>query len=314
MRTAATAFAPATSANVAVGFDILGFAITGLGDRISIERRQDSAIIIQDITGHPDAARLPRQTADNTAGQVILSMQTELSLNFGVDIRIEKGIPLGSGLGGSAASAVAAAVAMNALLPEPLSTDALINFALCGEQVASGQKHGDNVIPCLLGGLQLTTQLTPLNTIALPIPAIHAVFVHPHLVIETKAARQCLEQPFALADVVQQTANLAGFISSLYTGDMAQFTRHIQDVLVTPRRAQLIPGFDTAQQAALEAGALAANISGAGPTLFAFAPDTETATEAGQAMQQAFAQHQLDSDVWLSPIAEQGAYVIPEST
>ncbi len=305
-----TAFAPATSANVAVGFDILGFAIEGLGDKVSVQRRSDKHIIIQSINGHADADKLPTIVEKNTAGMVIMAIQQTLGLDFGVDISIDKGIPLGSGLGGSAASAVAAAVAFNALLSPPLPDEQLIEFALCGEQVASGQKHGDNVIPCLLGGLQLTTNLDPIKTISLPIPSVHCTLVHPHMVIETRQARICLQDPFPLTDIVKQQAYLAGFLNSLYTQNLQQLQHSLHDVLVEPRRASLIPGFYEVQQAALDHGALAASISGAGPTLFALSKDQTTADKIGKAMQQVFKQHQLASDIWLSPISSQGARII----
>lgn len=306
----ATAFAPATSANIAVGFDILGFAIEGLGDQVTIRRRQDKRIIIQSIQGHADANKLPTCAANNTAGMVAITMQKKLSIEFGVDIEIHKGIPLGSGLGGSAASAVATAVAMNGLLPQPLSNDQLIEFALCGEQIASGQKHGDNVIPCLLGGLQLTTSLDPVKTISLPIPKIYCSLVHPHMVVETKQARLCLQDPFPLSAIVKQHAYLAEFIASLYTGDLQQLQHSLHDALVEPRRASLIPGFYDIQKAAIDNGALAASISGAGPTLFAFSKDLLTAKKVSKAMQQGFRQHQLNSDIWLSPISLQGARLL----
>ncbi|MBP6597713.1 MAG: homoserine kinase, partial [Arenimonas sp.] len=218
------------------------------------------------------------------------------------------GLPLGSGLGGSAASCVAALVAANALLPEPLTPDQLYPFALTGEAVASGGRHGDNVGPMLLGGLVLATS-DRLVRIAVPADW-HCAVVHPHFVLETRAARAALAGHYALGEFVAQSALLAQVLLGCERGDAALVRAGLRDVLVEPRRAALVPGFAGVKQAALDAGAMGASISGAGPSVFAWFETAADAALAGAAMAAAFARADLDSDVHLSPVAGPAAEVL----
>jgi len=211
----ARAFAPASVANVAVGFDILGHAIAGVGDTVSVRRIDEPVVRIEAIRG--SAVELPLDAAGNTAGAALMSLREGLGLDFGFAIEIDKGIPFGSGMGGSAASSVAALVAANALLDAPLAREALYPFALDGEAVASGGRHGDNVGPLLLGGLALCTadRLLPV-----PVPASwHSLLVHPHAVLETRRARQALQGSYALGEFVAQSANLALVLSGCHRSD-----------------------------------------------------------------------------------------------
>jgi len=230
-------------------------------------------------------------------------------LPFGFALEIEKGIPLGSGLGGSAASCVAALVAANALLDAPLATEALYPFALTGEAVASGGKHGDNVGPMLLGGLVLATA-DRLTRISVP-AAWHAAVVHPHAVLETRRAREALQGAYALHDFVMQSANLAQVLLGCERGDAGLVRAGLSDVLVEPRRAPLIGGFAAVKHAALEAGAMGSSISGAGPSVFAWCDSKATAQCAADAMSAAFANAGFGSDIFLTPIACPAAKVLP---
>ncbi|NLB13843.1 MAG: homoserine kinase, partial [Gammaproteobacteria bacterium] len=251
---------------------------------------------------------LPLEAADNTAGRALIALREALALPFGFEIEIEKGIPLGSGMGGSAASCVAALVAANALLEEPLSREALYRFALDGESVASGSRHGDNVGPMLLGGLVLTTAE---RMVRIDVPeAWHCVLVHPDQVLETRRAREALAGSYALNEFVVQSANLAQVLVGCMRGDEALVRSGFADVLVEPRRAPLIPGFAQVKQAALDADAFGASISGAGPSVFAWFASRAAAEAATAPMQAAFAQAGFPSQSYVSPVAGPRAEVL----
>ena len=221
---------------------------------------------------------------------------------------LDKGIPLGSGMGGSAASCVAALVAANHLLDVPLTREQLYPFALTGEAVASGGRHGDNIGPMLLGGLVLATEN---RLVCIPVPAQwHCVLVHPEAVLETRRAREALTGSYALHDFVAQSANLALVLAGCYSGDANLVRNGLKDVLVEPRRASLIVGFDAVKAAALACGAMGASISGAGPSVFAWFEGRVDAERAGAAMQAAFSDAGFDSQVYVSPIAGPRAEVL----
>src|ERR1700678_2073165 len=223
---------------------------------------------------------------------------------------IEKGIPLASGLGGSAASAVAAVVAANALLEEPVPRLQLLKFAMEGEIVASGSAHMDNIAPCLFGGLVLTVGIDHPRIKRIPVPSsIRCVLVHPHMHLGTREARAILKTDVTRSDFVWQTANLAGFISGCYSNDLEMIRDAFNDVIIEPQRHSLIPGFKDVQGAAMSAGALGCSISGAGPAIFAWSAFQHAEAVRG-AMVAAFGEHQLQSDSWVSLMQNYGARVV----
>ena len=306
MKTVATAFSPASVGNVGVGFDILGHVIEGVGDTVSVRRIDASGVRIAAIRG--TTVDLPMDAPGNTAGASLIAMREALALPFGFEIEIDKGIPLGSGMGGSAASCVAALVAANELLETPLSRQALYPFALTGEAVASGGRHGDNLGPMLLGGLVLSTAE---RLVKIPVAdAWHSVLVHPDAILETRRARAALKGDYALGEFVSQSANLALVLAGCHAGDAALVRAGLHDVLVEPRRAPLISGFDAAKRAALQAGAMGASISGAGPSVFGWFETRAQAEAAAPAIQAAFAAAGFDSQAWVSPINSAGAKVL----
>jgi homoserine kinase len=307
-RERATAFAPASVGNVAIGFDIMGFSIGTLGDRVTVMRRNAPGVEIRAV--HGVAGELPREARDNTAGRALLAMQDALRLDFGFALEIDKGIPLGSGLGGSAASAVGAVVAANALLPAPLNRLELLKFAMAGEAVASGARHADNIAPSLFGGLVLTVGIDHPRVKQIPAPAaIRAVIVHPHMFLATARARAILKPGVELSDFVWQTANLAGFISGCYTDDLDLIRASFEDVVIEPQRQALIPGFQAVRRGAMEAGALGCSISGAGPSMFAWTLEPSVPAVLA-AMRGAFARESLATDDWVVDIRPEGARVI----
>ncbi len=300
------AFAPGSVGNVGVGFDILGHSIAGIGDVATVRRIDAPAVRIAAIRG--TVTDLPLDAQRNTAGMALISLREALDLSFGFELELDKGIPLGSGLGGSAASCVAALVAANALLDAPLAADALYPHALAGEAVASGGRHGDNVGPMLLGGLVLATA-ERLTRIEVP-AAWHAAVVHPHAVLETRQARAALAGDYALGEFVAQSAQLAQVLLGCERGDAALVRAGLNDLLVEPRRAPLIAGFAAVKEAALAAGAMGASISGAGPSVFAWGESRADAERAATAMAAAFAGAGFDSDIHLTPVAGPAAAVI----
>jgi homoserine kinase len=304
----ASAFAPASVGNVGVGFDILGFAVDALGDRATVTRSATPGVVIRDVRGV--ASELPREPERNTAGRALLRLRELAGIEWGFELELEKGIPLGSGLGGSAASAVVAAVAGNALLTRPLSEGELLECALAGEEVASGSRHADNVAPALLGGLVLCVgEERPLMR-RIPVPrGVRAVIAHPRMFLATREARAILAPSVSLHDLVRQTANLAGVLAGCFTSDLELIQASLTDVVIEPQRARLIPGCGEALAAARAAGALGGSISGAGPTLFAWAR-AEDAERVGAALNAGLARHGHAVDAWIVRLDSSGARVL----
>jgi homoserine kinase len=302
-------FAPATSANVGVGFDIMGFALEHLGDEITLIRTSDQELKITAVSAN---YRIPWDVQSNTATVALQSMLDYLNLKQGFQVQIKKNIPLSSGLGGSAASSVAALVALNRFLTHPLPQEQLIDFALSGEQAACGARHGDNVIPCLFGGMTLIQSLVPLHIIHLPVLPMYVVLVHPHLQLDTRESRAALSKNISLELVIKQNAHLATFISALYEKDYDRLAMACIDELIEPMRAHLIPGFYEVKAAAYQYGALACSISGSGPTLFAFANTRKKAEVIGRHMSHVFLNKGIQSDLIISAISLKGARVLDE--
>ena len=311
-RSEARAFAPASVGNIGVGFDLLGHAIVGPRDVALVRRIAEPVVRIDAIRGSVHGAdTLPLIADKNTAGCALIALRKALGLAYGFALELDKGIALGSGLGGSAASCVAALVAANALLDTPLPREALYDFALDGEAVSSGSRHGDNVAPMLLGGVVLATDK---RMIALAAPDwLHCAVVHPDQVLETRRARAALVDPYPLSALVEQSAYLALFLTGLQRGDAALIREGLRDVLVEPRRAPLIPGFAQVKAAALDHGALGASISGGGPSVFAWFASRAEAETAAPEMQRAFRSAGFDARAYVSPVAGPRAEVLQDA-
>ncbi len=306
----AWAFAPATVGNVAVGFDILGFALHGIGDQILVEKQKSPEIKILSIKGVVTEQQISLETSQNTATLALQEMQKTLSLDWGFKVKIKKGIPLASGLGGSAASAVGAVVAANQLLKNPLKKKDLLSFALAGEKLSSPiQPHADNVAPCLLGGMQLTLTNQTLSSIKVP-KEILCVVVHPDLKIETKIARKILKPQIYLEEHIKQSAHLAGFIIGCMQNNLTLIKSCLSDHIIEPQREKLVPGFLDVKNAALNENALGCSLSGSGPSVFAWAVGLRHAKKVLLAMKKAFSQHQITTQEWISPISTKGAFII----
>jgi homoserine kinase len=310
--TSATAFAPATVSNVGCGFDVLGFALEGPGDDVTarIVPGAPGGVSIDDILG--DEGRLPREASRNTAGVAARALLIALGDARHIALTIRKGLPLASGLGGSAASAAAAVVAVDAVLDAGAPRDVLIACALEGERLGAGSAHPDNVAPCICGGFVLVRHPHPLDIVRLPVPAgLTAVVVHPALEIETARARALLGDTVPLADAIRQWANLGALVDGLHRSDFALIGRALDDAIAEPRRASLVPGLAEIKRAATNAGALGCSLSGSGPSLFALCRDRATADAVASAMIAAVRVH-IGGAVqsFVSPIAPAGARVV----
>jgi homoserine kinase len=305
-----TAFAPATVSNVACGFDVLGFALHEPGDQVTAQWTSAGGVRITDISG--DDGRLPREAKRNTAGVAAEALLRALGEKRGVSLSIVKGLPLSSGLGGSAASAAAAVVAVDALIGARSTAETLIACALEGESNGAGSAHGDNIAPAICGGFVLVRRASPPDVVKLPVPAgLTAVVVHPDLEIETAKARALLGTTVPLADAVQQWANLGALVHGLHTGDFNLISRSLEDTIAEPRRAPLVPGLAAIKRAAIDAGALGCSLSGSGPSLFALCVGREGASRVAAAMESAVHAHiGGNSQTYISDVAQQGARVV----
>ncbi len=303
------AFAPASVANVAVGFDLLGFSAGIAGDTATVEVISGRDVVVEPITGLP--LKLPTDPLMNTASAGLVQLIRDRSLKHGFKVTIEKGIPLGSGLGGSAASAVAAIVAANALLENKLTREEMLKYALVGECVASGSKHADNIAPSLFGGLTLATvHGDDVAVVDLPVPAdLWCVLLHPHIQVETKSARGILKKEISLKSHIEQSANLALVMSGLYLSDFALIGRGLKDIVIEPQRAYLIPGFQSIQTAAMSQNALGCTISGAGPSVFAWVQGQSNAIDVQKRMEAA-ARSAGASTSWAFQLKKDGARLL----
>lgn len=305
----AEAYAPATVANLGVGFDILGMALAEPGDRVVAELRDEPGAVIAAI--HGDGARLPHDPEKNTACVAANYVLSALALRQGVAITLYKELPLASGLGSSAASAVAAAVAVNALFGEPLTRADLLPACLAGEAAVSGY-HADNVGPSLFGGITLITGTQADQIQHLPIPAgLYLALVTPHLEVSTSAARAVLPAQVSLKAMVHQTGAVACVVDALYRQDIKALARAMEaDQVVEPARAHLMPFLTEVRYAAKQAGALAVVISGAGPTLCAVCDDPALSEQAALAMQAVYTQVGMACTMRTTQVSAQGARIL----
>lgn len=301
------AFAPATIANVGCAFDVLGIALGEPGDTVIAERTSEPGVRISSIEG--DGGVLPSDPASNICGIVARLLLEKASAPFGVTLQLAKGLGIGTGLGSSSASSVASLTAVNALLEEPLDRNTLLPLAMEGERAACGSAHADNVAPALFGGVVLIRSYSPLDVTSLPYPPLWCVVVCPDVEVRTSDARRILKASVPLSLAVKQWGNIAGLVAGLTTKEPGLIARSLEDVIIEPERAVLIPAFPQAKAAALTAGALGCSISGSGPSLFALCATQEVANAARQGMINAFAKASIAATGYVSPINPHGAVV-----
>ena len=310
MKKSIKVFAPASVTNVSCGFDIMGYAIDWPGDEVVLKIKDKPGIRITKITG--DGGRLPLDPKKNTAGLSLLALADHIGFKQGIEMELHKKMALGSGLGSSAASAVASVFALNEILEKPFTRKELLPFALEGEKLTcGGTPHADNVSACLMGGFIIVRSLDPMDVITINTPAnLYSTIIHPHLEINTADTRKILRKQILLSDAVKQWGNVAGLVTGLTTGDYDLIGRSLHDVIIEPIRSILIPGFNDIKSAALEAGALGCSISGSGPSVFAFSKSKATAEKVGEEMKKVLKAIKVKGDLYISKINKKGPMVI----
>jgi homoserine kinase len=300
-------FAPATVGNIGIGFDIMGLALERPGDEVIASKSNTPGVRIVKISGAN--GKLSHDATQNTAGVAAMRLLEYLNASTqGIDLEIMKNMPIGSGMGSSAASAAAAVLAVSEVMRTGMSKRELLPFACMGEQLVSGGIQLDNVAPSLLGGIVLARDNASLDVHRLHAPkGLYVAVVHPHLEISTKTARAMLKPEITLEQHIRQSANIAAFVVGLFNTDIPLIGRCLHDDIIEPQRAQMIPGFYAVQEAALTAGALGCSISGSGPAVFALCANSLIAENAAVAMQQTFVKNGVQATVFLSGINQEGA-------
>jgi len=302
-------FAPATISNIGCGFDVMGFAINGPGDEIILRLNNSGKITIKSING--DNGKISYNPEQNTATVALSAMMKDLKLSCGVEIEINKKMPIGSGLGSSAASAVASVFAMNKILDEPAPIEKILEYGMKGEYIASGSMHADNVAPCLYGGLILIKSYNPVDIVELNIPDnLYCTVLYSNVEVKTLTARKMLPKAVSLNKAITQWGNVGGLVAGFMKNDYELIRRSIKDVIVEPIRAVLIPGYYSIKDAALEAGALGCNISGSGPSVFSLSQSEETALKVGKAMKKVVDNLKIKNTLYISKINKTGPEVL----
>ena len=304
-----SAFAPASIGNVSVGFDCLGLALEKPGDIVVIEENDKPGVELIDLQG--DNGQLPMDADKNVVGVVVNAMLRALDRDEAIAIRLIKGLPLQSGMGSSASSSVAAAMAANAYLGKPFTKKELIPFAMEGERVACGAAHADNVAPALLGGITLIRSNDPLDIVSLPyLKNLYLAVVHPQVAVATKDARAVLPETIDRDTAVKQSAHLASFISALYQKDWKLLSRSMVDLIAEPFRKNLLLHFDEVKANAMDAGALTCGISGSGPTMFALCKGKTAAEKVAVNMGKVYADKLIENEIYVSKVNKRGAEIL----
>ena len=309
--------APATVANMVCGFDILGFAVNSPYDEMEMRwmsrAENEASINIINI----DNYNLPTDPEKNVAGAALLAFIEEYeekqnnssAPKIKFEVKINKLIKPGSGVGSSAASSAGAVVGANYLVGNIFSKDDLVRFAMNGEKLASGVKHADNIAPCIFGGVTLVRSIFPLEIIALPSPTLHVTIVHPQIEVRTSDARSILRQQVLLKDAIKQWGNIAGLVAGLMKSDYDLIGRSLEDVIIEPVRSILIPGFDALKLACKQAGALGGGISGSGPSIFMLSKTKEIAIAVEKEMKQLYDGIGLPHHTYVTSINQTGVEI-----
>ncbi len=301
-------FAPATIANVACGFDVLGLALNYPGDEALVKKTDTNKVV---ITACHNAEDLPLDADKNVAGVAIQALLDKLGSNQGFEIELTKGVKPGSGIGSSAASSAAAVVAANELLGNPFTRKELVEFAMEGERCATGVAHADNVAPSICGGFTLVRSYTPLDIIKIDSPSeLWATVIHPQLEVKTRDARRVLKSGIDLSKAITQWGNVGGLIAGLYSKDYDLIGRSLIDVVIEPIRSVLIPGYEQVKRATLEAGALGCSISGSGPSIFGLSKGEEMANKVKKSMSEIYNQFGVDYEIHVSKVNSEGAKIL----
>jgi homoserine kinase len=301
-------FTPATVANIACGFDVLGLALDFPGDEVIVTKNDSKEVTIKACH---NAENLPLNADENVAGVAVKALLKKLNSSQGFEIELTQGVKPGSGIGSSAASSAAAVVAVNHLLKEPFTRTELVEFAMEGEKCATGVAHADNVAPSICGGFTLVRSYEPLDIIKIESPEeLWATVIHPQIEVKTRDARRVLKGGIDLKKAITQWGNVGGLIAGLYSKDYDLIGRSLVDVVIEPIRSILIPGYASVKKASIEAGALGCSISGSGPSIFALSKGKKQAIKVKEAMGEIYNEYGVDYDIHVSQINSNGARII----
>ncbi len=300
-------FSPATVANVACGFDVLGFCLDSVGDEMVIRKTAEKGIHITKIEGF----NLPFEAKLNVAGVSAIAMYEAVNPDYGFEIEIYKNIKPGSGIGSSAASAVGSVFGMNELLGRPFNKTELTQFAIKGEALASKCEHADNLAPALFGGFTLVKSISPVQILEIPSPDnLYATIIHPQIEIKTSESRAILPKEVKLQDAITQWANFGSLIHSLHTSNYELMQKSLHDVIIEPHRSKLIPHYNEVKKAALNAGSLGSGISGSGPSIFSLCKGIEVANNVKDAIEKIYSKTGIEFDIHVSKINTEGIKII----
>jgi homoserine kinase len=298
--------APATVANVACGFDVLGFALSDINDELVMRIVPKRGVTII----NKDDFNLPTEPTQNVIGVSLLAMLAEIDEEIGFEVESTKNIKPGSGIGSSAASAAGAVFGANYLLDNRFSNEELIHFAMCGEELASGSRHADNIAPCIYGGFTLIRSNEPLDIIPIPSPFLFVTIIHPQIEVKTSDARSILKKQVLLSDAVKQWGNVGGLIAGLMKNDYDLISRSLVDHVVEPIRSMLIPNFDEMKKRGIEAGAMGGGISGSGPSIFLISKDQSTALKVEKVAKEVYSEIGLPVFTYVTNLNKKGVQVI----
>ncbi|MBM3443436.1 MAG: homoserine kinase [Bacteroidetes bacterium] len=304
-----TLHSPATIANLVCGFDIIGLCLKEPYDIMTLEWSDQPGLTIEHIDGYG----LPILPEENVAGGALLALMRELEPEIGMRLIIDKKIMPGSGLGSSAASATGAVLAANRLLQHRFTNEELLQFAMCGEKIASGVKHADNLAPCLMGGVTLIRSIHPLDVIDIPSPELFISVVHPQIEVKTSDARRILKKEVPLRSAIKQWGNIGGLIAGLMKGDHDLIGRSLEDVIIEPIRNILIPGFEEVKSRSLAAGALGGGIAGSGPSVFMLSKNHDTAVAVESEMKAIYSRMGLDAKTYVTSLNSEGIHITHEA-
>ncbi|MBI1838597.1 MAG: homoserine kinase [Flavobacteriia bacterium] len=296
---------PATVANVACGFDVLGFALNDINDELVMRIIPKRGVTII----NKDDFNLPVEPKQNVIGISLLALLEEIEDEIGFEVKSTKHIRPGSGIGSSAASAAGAVFGANHLLNNRFTNDDLIRFAMQGEELASGAKHADNIAPCIYGGFTLIRSNDPLDIIPIPAPFLYVTIIHPQIEIKTSDARSVLKRQVLLADAVKQWGNVGGLIAGLMKNDYELISRSLVDNIVEPIRSILIPCFDEVKSKSLAAGALGGGISGSGPSMFMISKDQKMALEIEKIAKKVYEKIGLPCHTYVTNLNKRGVQI-----
>lgn len=300
-------FCPATIANVSCGFDVLGLCLDTIGDEMIIREVPEKGVRITKIEG----ASLPFEVNKNVAGVAATALLENIKPDTGFEIEIIKKIKPGSGIGSSAASSAGVVFGINKLLGSPFSNMELVQFAMKGEELASGAMHADNLAPAIYGGFTLVRSYEPLDIIKINTPKeLFATIIHPQIEVKTEDARSILKKSVPLKQAIKQWGNVGGVISGLFMNDYDLISRSLSDVIIEPLRSVLIPGFNDIKKTAIENGALGSGISGSGPSIFALCRGKEIAEKVAKGMSKVYEKLGVDHEIHVSHINMGGIKIL----